>query len=33
MFAVDEATAAAIRDALERGGELSAVAELRRYSR
>jgi len=31
MFAVDEATAAAIRDALERGGELSAVAELRRH--
>jgi hypothetical protein len=31
MFAVDEATAAAIRDALESGGELSAVAELRRH--
>ena len=31
MFAVDEATAAAIRIAFERGGELSAVAELRRY--
>ena len=31
MFAVDEATAAAVPDALERGGELSAVAELRRY--
>jgi hypothetical protein len=30
MFAVDEATARAIRDALEQGGELSAVAELRR---
>jgi hypothetical protein len=31
MFAVDEATAAAIRIAFERGGELSAVAELRRH--
>jgi len=31
MFAVDEATAAALRDALESGGELSAVAELRRH--
>jgi hypothetical protein len=31
MFAVDEATAAAIRDTLERGGELSAVVELRRH--
>jgi hypothetical protein len=30
MFAVDEPTAQAIRDALEQGGELSAVAELRR---
>jgi hypothetical protein len=30
MFAVDETTARAIRDALEQGGELSAVAELRR---
>jgi hypothetical protein len=30
MFAVDEATAAAIRNALQQGGELSAVAELRR---
>jgi hypothetical protein len=31
MFTVDEATATAIRNALERGGELSAVAELRRH--
>jgi len=30
MFAVDEATATAIRNALQQGGELSAVAELRR---
>jgi hypothetical protein len=30
MFVVDEVAAAAVRDALERGGELSAVAELRR---
>ena len=31
MFAVDETTAEAIRRALQEGGELSAVAELRRY--
>jgi hypothetical protein len=31
MFVVDEATAAAIRAALQQGGELSAVAELRRH--
>lgn len=31
MFTVDEATAAAIRVALERDGELSAVVELRRH--
>jgi hypothetical protein len=31
MFAIDEATAAAIRTAFDRGGELSAVAELRRH--
>jgi len=31
MFAVDEATAEAIRHALDRGGELSAVVELRRH--
>jgi len=31
MFAVDEATAAAIRAALQQGGELSAVVELRRH--
>jgi hypothetical protein len=31
MFAVDEATAEAIRIAFERGGELSAVVELRRH--
>ena len=30
MFAVDEATATTIRNALQQGGELSAVAELRR---
>ena len=29
MFVVDEATAAAIRAALQQGGELSAVVELR----
>jgi hypothetical protein len=31
MFAVDEATAEAIRVAFDRGGELSAVVELRRH--
>jgi hypothetical protein len=31
MFAVDEATAEAIRRALDEGGELSAVVELRRH--
>jgi len=31
MFVVDEATAAAIRAALQQGGELSAVIELRRH--
>ena len=31
MFAVDEATAAAIRAAFDKGGELSAVVELRRH--
>jgi hypothetical protein len=31
MFAVDDAAAEAIRIAFERGGELSAVAELRRH--
>jgi hypothetical protein len=31
MFVVDEATAAAIRAALQQGGELSAVVELRRH--
>jgi hypothetical protein len=31
MFCVDEATAAAIRQAYEEGGELSAAVELRRY--
>ena len=31
MFVVDEATAAAIRTALQQGGELSAVVELRRH--
>jgi hypothetical protein len=31
MFAVDEPTAEAIRAALERGGEMAAVVELRRY--
>jgi len=31
MATVDEATAAAIRTAFDRGGELSAVVELRRY--
>jgi hypothetical protein len=30
MFTVDEGSAEAIRQALEQGGELSAVAELRR---
>lgn len=30
MFAVDEATADAIRDAFQRSGELAAVVELRR---
>ena len=30
MFMVDEETAAAIRHACDKGGELSAVAELRR---
>jgi hypothetical protein len=30
MFAVDDAAAAAIRNALRQGGELSAVVELRR---
>jgi hypothetical protein len=30
MFSVDEASAEAIRRAMEQGGELSAVAELRR---
>jgi hypothetical protein len=31
MFAVDEATIEAIRCALDEGGELSAVVELRRH--
>lgn len=31
MFAVDEATAEAIRRTFEEGGELSGVAELRRH--
>jgi hypothetical protein len=31
MFVVDEETAAAIRSAQDRGGELSAVVELRRH--
>jgi hypothetical protein len=31
MFTVDEATAAAIRAAFDRGGELNAVVELRRH--
>ncbi len=31
MFSVDEATAAAIRQAYEESGELAAVAELRRH--
>jgi hypothetical protein len=31
MFTVDDATAASIRDVLDRGGELSAVVELRRH--
>jgi hypothetical protein len=31
MFTVDEATAAAIRQAFEESGELAAVAELRRH--
>jgi hypothetical protein len=31
MFAVDEATAEAIRTAMRDGGELSAVVELRRH--
>jgi len=31
MFAVDEATAAAVRTTFERDGELSAVVELRRH--
>jgi hypothetical protein len=31
MFVVDKATAEAIRRALEEGGELSAVIELRRH--
>jgi hypothetical protein len=31
MFVIDEATAAAIRTALQQGGELSAVVELRRH--
>lgn len=31
MFAVDEQTAAAIRDAFDRGGELGAVIQLRRH--
>jgi hypothetical protein len=31
MFVVDEETAAAIRRAWDEGGELSAVAELRRH--
>jgi hypothetical protein len=31
MFSVDEATAAAIRQAFEESGELSAVVELRRH--
>jgi hypothetical protein len=31
MFSVDEATAAAIRQALEKSGELSAMVELRRH--
>jgi hypothetical protein len=30
MFAVDDAAAAAIRNALRQGGELSALVELRR---
>jgi hypothetical protein len=31
MFSVDEATAAAIRQAFEKSGELSAVVELRQH--
>ena len=31
MFSVSEAEAAAIRSAYERGGELAAAVELRRY--
>ncbi len=31
MFTVDEVTAAAIRTAFDRGGELNAVVELRRH--
>jgi hypothetical protein len=31
MFVVDEATAAVIRAALQQGGELSALVELRRH--
>ena len=31
MFTVDEATAAAIRSAFDKSGELAAVVELRRY--
>jgi hypothetical protein len=31
LFTVDDATAEAIRDAFDRGGELSAVVELRRH--
>jgi hypothetical protein len=31
MFVVDEAAATAIRSALQQGGELSAVVELRRH--
>ena len=31
MFVVDEAIAAAIRTALQQGGELSAAVELRRH--
>jgi hypothetical protein len=31
MFAIDEATIEAIRRALDEGGELSAIVELRRH--
>jgi len=31
MFAIDQATADAIRQAYEKSGELAAVVELRRY--